>query len=130
MPAIANIAIADGKGTPITHTFVPMTTDGSLAKLINRASGTTLDGAEQLWIEYRAPKTKTGAHSYVIKMVRPVVGTVDGQEVVIRKSTTNCTLNFAANSTAADRKDEVILMSNLFANATFRLAVENLEPYY
>lgn len=130
MPAIANIAINDGKTTPVLHTFVPQTTDGSLGKLINRASAAIIDGQEQLWIEYQAPKTPNAAHRYSVKLVRPVVQAVDGVDQVVYKSTTNLTFNFSSRSTAAERKDEVALLGNLLANTTFKAAVENLEPYY
>lgn len=130
MPAIANIAIADGKTTPVTHTFQPQTTNGALAKLINRASAAIIEGQEQLWIEYQAPLTSNAGHRYTVKMVRPVVQAVNGVDQVAYKSTTNLSFNFSQRSTNAERKDDVTLLSNLLQNATFRSAVENLEPYY
>jgi hypothetical protein len=65
-----------------------------------------------------------------VKLVRPVVAQVNGVDTVVRKSTTLITMNFSQASTPADRKDEVALIKNLFSNATFAAAVENLEPYY
>lgn len=129
MPAIANIAINDGKATPVTHTFSPQTTDGSLAELLNR-SATIQAGMEQLHIEYVKPRSANAAHQYKVKLVRPVTALVSGVDTVVRKSTTTITMNFSSDSTAADRKDEVALIRNLFTNATFASAVENLEPYY
>lgn len=129
MPAIANIAINDGKASPVTHTFSPQTTDGSLAELLNRSS-TIQSGMEQLHIEYVKPRSANAAHQYKVKLVRPVVAQVNGLDTVVRKSTTTVQFNFSSDSTAAERKDEVALIKNLLTNATFAAAVENLEPYY
>lgn len=129
MPAIANIAINDGKTTPVLHTFSPQTTDGALAELVNR-SAVIQSGMEELHIEYVKPRSANAAHQYKVKLVRPVVAQVSGVDTVVRKSTTIITMNFSQASTAADRKDEVALIKNLFSNATFAAAVENLEPYY
>jgi len=129
MPAIANIAINDGKATPVTHTFTPQTTDGSVAELLNR-SATMPSGMEQLTIEYVKPRSANAAHQYKVKLVRPVIAQVAGIDTVVRKSTSSIAFNFSSDSTAADRKDDVTLLRNLLTNATFALAVENLEPYY
>lgn len=129
MPAIAAIAINDGKTTPVLHTFSPQTTNGSLAEFLNR-SATIQAGMEQLHIEYVKPRSANAAHQYKVKLVRPVTANVSGVDTVVRKSTTTLTMNFGNDSTAADRKDEVALLRNLFTNAGFISAVENLEPYF
>lgn len=129
MPAIGNIAINDGKAAPVLHTFAPQTTDGSLAELVNR-SAVIQSGMEQLHIEYVKPRSQNAAHQMKVKLVRPVVAQVNGVDTVVRKSTTTIVHNFSSESTAADRKDEGALIKNLYTNASFLAALENLEPFY
>lgn len=129
MPAIGNIALSDAEVSPVTHTFAPVTTNGSAAKLANRAASIP-KGFETLELEMVAPQSANAAHRLKFKMSFPTVETVDGQDVVVRTSTLDGVVNFSQLSTAQDRKNYAKLLSGLFANATVVTMVENLEPLY
>lgn len=129
MPAIGNIAIADAETSPVTHTFNPVTTNGSLAKLANRTA-TTIPGFETIQIDLRQPKSPLGAYQMVIGFNDPVEATVDGQVVVVRNNSASLTLNFSQSSTAQERKNTLKLMANLLGHATVVAVSENVEPIY
>lgn len=129
MPAIGPLSINDGKATPVAHVFAPVTTDGSKARFANRITGTPV-GYEKLDLELREPKSGSGAYRLIGKLVRPVLQTVDGADVVARTSTTNFDINFAQNSTAGERKDDIALIKNLLGHATLVSMVDTLEPIY
>lgn len=129
MPALAPIAVADGKATPVTHTFDPVTSNGQKARLANR-SASIPSGQETLEIEVREPGSKTAAYAVGITMTRPVVQTVDGQDVVVRQNKTSMTIYLAQTSSAADRKDDAIMLSNLLKHATVVDVIQNLSPLY
>lgn len=129
MPAIGNIAIADAETSPVTHTFSPVTTNGSLAKLANRTASIPA-GFEQLQIDLKQPKTSLGAYQLVAGFNDPVEATVDGQVVVVRNNSALLTINLSQQSTAQERKNTLKLMANLLAHATVVTVVENLEPIY
>lgn len=129
MPAIGSLSINDGQATPVAHVFAPVSTDGTKARLANRVAGLPV-GYEKLELELREPKSAAGAYRLIGKMTRPIMQVVDGVNVVVRTSTTNFDVNFAQNSTAAERKDDVALIKNLFGHATVISMVDTLEPLY
>lgn len=129
MPAIASITINDGAATPVPHVFDPVTTNGSKARWANRAAG-LLNASEVLEIEVVQGKSPTAAYRMIGSLTRPILGTVEGVEQVVRQEKMDFTLNFAPTSTSQDRKDDVTLLKNLFSNATFIAAAQNAEPWY
>lgn len=129
MPAIGNIAINDGKATPVTHTFAPVTTDGSTAELANR-SASIPQGFEVLKVEVRKPTSNTAAYRLYIEMVLPTVALVNGVDTVIRFNKASLTINISQLSSEADRKDLRVLLQNLFGHATMATVFEKLEPIY
>nr|UOL49015.1 MAG: hypothetical protein 2 [Leviviridae sp.] len=129
MPAIAAIALADGKATPVTHTFAPVTTNGSAAELANRAASIP-QGFEELDVEVRQPSSPTGSYRVEIDMVFPVVATVNGVDTVVRTSKMTLVYNASQLTTAAERKDHRVLMQNCLANSLVTQVIENLEPLY
>lgn len=130
MPAIAAIAISDGKASPATHTFSPTTTNGQKGSLDNR-SGPFPAAFENLAVEVVKPASPTGAYRLTATMKLPVTATdVGGVERVARFAKTDVTMHFSQESTEAERKDACALLSNLFANATMKEVVAKLEPLY
>lgn len=129
MPAIGNIALADAKTTPVTHTFAPVTTDGAVAKLANRAASIP-QGFETLQIEVTQPQSPTAAYRVKVKASFPTVAAVEGQDAVVRVSSFECAFNFSQLSSAQDRKDVLKLMANLFINSQMISVCENVEPIY
>lgn len=130
MPQLAAITVNDGKSTPVAHVFAPVKTDGSNAKLANR-SATIPQGYEGLELSVRDPGgSKTAAYRVFGSMTLPTVGPVNGTDAVLRASKVDFAFNFSQLSTVQERKDLLAMMSNLFAHATMKVVVENVEPLY
>lgn len=131
MPAIAAIALDDynGGGTPVTHTFTPVTTDGSKGLWANRAGGVPV-GFERLDITVREAKSSTGAHVVEANLLIPETATVDGKVVKVRETKAYIRFNFPQDGASAERIDVLTLVGNLIANAAFGTMVENIEPAY
>jgi hypothetical protein len=129
MPAIGNIVVNDAKGTPVAHTYAPVTTDGTLARLANRAA-TTPAGFETLQVDLRQPTSTTGAYRLSVKANDPVTATVDGSDVVVRNSSCELTFNFSQMSTSQERLDLLKKMSNALNHATIVAVAQNVEPIY
>jgi hypothetical protein len=129
MPAIGQISILDAKGTPVAHVFDPVTTDGAVGQLANRAA-TIPQGFEKLTLELKPPSSPTAAYRLIGKFVFPTVATVDGVDTVTRSSSAEFTFNFSQLSSSQDRKDYLKLMQNLCGHATVVTMATNLEPLY
>lgn len=129
MPAASPISINDGKATPVAHVFNPVEVSGLETVFVNRASG-ILGAEEVLRYTVSRPKSATGAYRVVGSLTRPIVQTVNGVDTVVRQNKTNFDFNFARDSTLAERTDDTALIMNLFANSSFRGAVQNAEAYW
>jgi hypothetical protein len=129
MPAIGNIVVNDAETTPVAHTFAPVTTDGSLAKLANRTA-TTPSGFETMKVEVRPPNGNGGAHRVILGMGDPTEVTVDGVVSIDRVNSFEFTFNLSQKSTAQERKNILKMASNLLNHATIVAVVENVEPIY
>lgn len=129
MPQITAIAITDGKASPATHTFSPVTSNGQKGQLANRSASFPA-AYETMELEVVKPVTPTGAYRITGKLQLPVTALVDGVEKVVRFIKMDVNIHAHQESTAAERKDAAALLSNMFANATVKTAIENLEPLY
>lgn len=129
MPAIAPISINDGAATPVAHVFSPVTTNGSTAKWANRVAAIP-NAYERLQIQLLEPTSPTAAYRMIGSLTRPILGTVDGVQVVVRQEKVDFTLNFSQTSSEQEREDDVTLIKNLFSDSTFMTAATKLEPYY
>lgn len=130
MPQLAPITLTDGKGTPASHVFAPVTTNGSSAQLSNRAASIP-QANEGLEINVRdVGSSKTAAYTVAGSLTLPTAATVDGVDQVVRTSKFEFTFRLSQQSTAQDRKDILALAASLFANATMKTVVENIEPLY
>ncbi len=129
MPVMASITINDGKVSPAAHVFDPVSTNGRKATWMNRSID-VLGASEVLSFEVVAPVRKGSAYRVIGSLTRPITATVDGQLVVVRQNKTNFDLNFSADGSLAERKDDAALIANFFANATVKTAIQNVEPFY
>lgn len=129
MPALGNIAINDGKATPVSHTFTPVTTDGYNASLANRAAPIP-QGFETLDVKVRKPASAAGAYRIDVEMTFPVVATVNGLDSVVRTSKAVLTIYESSVGSEAERKDHRVLLANLLQNSTIATVIEKLEPVY
>jgi hypothetical protein len=129
MPEVNSIVLADGKTTPVNHTFARFSVSGTVAKLINSAA-TTLIGREILTVETKQPVGRDGAHRIRIGLGMPVEATGDDGVVVSHVSSGEVILNLSQRSTAQERLDLLAILANALASTEVTAAVENVEPFY
>jgi hypothetical protein len=129
MPAIAALVINDGQGSPVAHTFSPVSTNGSKAEWADR-SPTIPSGFRQINHLVEAPNGSRTVHRMSFGYMVPVVATVNSVDTVVRYSSGQVILNIHPDSTLQERKDLLAYISNFLANATVKTSVENIEPFY
>lgn len=129
MPAIATLSINDGLATPVAHSFVPVTTDGSTAKWADKVAALPI-GYNVITDEVRQPGSTTAAYRRLTGFSFPVLATVNGVNTKVRTSSAQVIFNFAQDSTDQERKDALAYVSNYLQNATVKAAVQNIEPFY
>lgn len=110
--AIANIVVNDGKATPLAHTFIPVQ-DGAKARYVNDAGALTLKGQETLALDITRTTSSNQASTAKLSLWDPVeVTDVTGVTTVDHGSSAEARLNFAPNSTEAERTDVIMLLVN------------------
>lgn len=132
MPALAAITILDGKASPASHVFGPDNgqSDKLPASWFNRAA-TIMSGMESLTVNlFRSKTNKAAAIIQNVELIVPVVVNVAGVDTVVRSSKFKGAFYYAPDSSAAERKDLIVLVKNLFGNATFVTSGETPEPYW
>jgi hypothetical protein len=129
MPAITALTINDGQGTPVSHTFSPVTTNGSLAKWADR-SPSIPSGFRTISFEVLPPSGPRTTNKLQAGFMLPTVATVDTVDQVVRYSSGQVTLNIHPDATLQERKDFLAYLVNFFGEADVISAVENLEPFY
>lgn len=129
MPAIASLVINDGQTTPVAHTFAPVTTDGETAKWADR-SPTIPAGFKTLSIDVSPPTGSRTVYKHTTGLMDPTVATVNAVDQVVRYNSGQLVLNFHPESTVQERKNFLAYMVNAMSNASVKLSVENLEPFY
>lgn len=129
MPAIATLSINDGQGTPVAHSFAPVTTDGSKAQFADR-SPTIPSGFRTISHEVLPPNGTRTVNKIAAGFLFPVVATVDGVDKVVRYSSAQVILNIHPDSTLQDRKDALAYVANFLDHADVVSSVTNVEPFY
>lgn len=129
MPAIAALTINDGQASPAAHTFSVVSTDGARARFSDKVSGIPV-GYTNLTYEVREAKSPTGAHSAISSFELPTTAVVDGVTKRVRVSSAQLRLNFAQDSTEAERQDLVAYVTNFLSHATVKASLIAIEPHY
>lgn len=129
MPAISDISLNDGAASPVAHTFGVVSATNAKGEWAERSSG-KLNGYFRLYHEVKEPVGPKGAYRIAIGLQVPIIETVGGVQVVTRYSSLLCTLNFAQDSTAAERKDLHAYLANFLGVAAVKTASEKVEPFY
>lgn len=131
MPQVANISIADGKATPVTHVFTAKSAQsGNTPALWKNDAASIQSGKETLTILVKEGKGATSSHVFEALLKLPVVATVNTVDTVIRTSQILIRSNFAPSSTLAERKDARVLAMALLANANALDSHDNISPMY
>jgi hypothetical protein len=133
MSAIANIAIQDGQGTPVTHTFFPIQS-GASSYWRENAVGLPLIGQSTVTMTVKEDK-KSGLNRVVGVMQLPALETATGANAAGYTAAPKVgyinSFKFEyilpARGTAAQRKDLRVLAMDLFTDPQFIDAVENLN---
>lgn len=129
MPAIAALTINDGASTPVAHTFNPVSTDGAKASWADR-SPSIPSGFRQISLNVEPPNGSRTVHRMTAGYMVPVVATVNSVDTVVRYSSAQVVLNIHPDSTLQERKDLLAYVANSLGLATWKTAVENIEPFY
>lgn len=139
MAAIAPIALVDGQGTPVTHTYNPVMTGEKAMYKRNGDSAVPVVGFESLELGLKDANTSSDAVNRVKITLRipvletPTGGTPSGYVAPPRVAfTLMCNVEFILpnRSTAAQRKDMRILTSNALLNTQVAAVIEALERPY
>lgn len=130
MPNMANVAVVDGKGTPATHTFTPVTSDGWTAQWVNRLASSLYKGWERLTISFKESRVKGQANPYGVTTEIPVIQQVGGVDVVIRVSGARTTYFLAQDASDAEVADLVAIHNNTVTSTAVRDAVKLRQPWH
>lgn len=129
MPAIASLSINDGQGTPVAHTFAPVSTNGSQAKWADR-SPSIPSGFLLVNHQVEPPSGARTVHRVTMGYMMPTVATVNSVDTVVRYSSAQLVLNIHPDSTLQERKDLLAYVANSLGIAAVKTSVENIEPFY
>ncbi|DAD50120.1 TPA_asm: coat protein [ssRNA phage Gerhypos.1_43] len=129
MPAIAALTINDGAATPVAHTFSPVTTDGSSAAWADR-SPSIASGFRTISHEVVGPNGNRTVNRITAGFKVPVVATINTVDTVVRYSSAQIIWNIHPDSTLQERKDLHAYVTNYCGNASVKLSIENVEPFY
>lgn len=129
MPAIAALTINDGQTVPVAKTFNPVTTDGAKAQWADRSPSIPA-GFRQVSFEVLPPSGSRTVNRITAGYMCPTVATVNGVDTVVRYSSAQVTLNIHPEATLQERKDLLAYVANSLGLATWKTAVENVEPFY
>lgn len=129
MPALASIVINDGQGSPAAHTFAPVILQGGKARWADRAPATPA-GFLTISREIVEPTAQRTTFRLTDGFYLPVLGSVDGSDVVVRYNSTKVELNAHPDSTLQERKDQYAYLQNWLANTDVKNSFLNLEPFY
>lgn len=139
MAAIAPIAIVDGQGTPVTHTYNPVMTGDVAVYKRNGDSSVPVVGFESLSVSLKDANGSSDAVNRVkISLRIPVLETPSGGAAsgyvapprVAYFMMCNVEYILPNRSTAAQRKDLRILTSNAMLNSQCATLVDSLERPY
>lgn len=139
MPAIGNIVINDGAGTPVAHTFAPAGITGLVANYADRVGGIPV-GYPTLDVSLRPPSPQSREKMYLatIRIKTPILdvtspSTMTGiQPAPSVGYTPIAELKFwlPERSTLQNRKDLRAFVKNLMNDAVITNLVETLENVY
>lgn len=137
MPQIGNVVINDGAGTPVAHTFAPVTINGPLASYADRSGGIAV-GFPTITASLTSPTKTSRLYKARLRVVVPVLETLSNSTVsgILPAPTkgydmtADMTFLMPERSTLQNRKDLLAFAKNLLANALVTAVIENNETIY
>lgn len=135
MPQNAQITINDGKSTPVAHIFSPQRIDPATGIATwNERNTDTMVGNPALSFSMRPDNGKLRTSKGEIKLTLPKVAleTINGvtSTKVLDTAIGKIELVIPTNTTAQERKDLRVMLSNALLNATFAQAFDNVENFW
>lgn len=136
MAVIANIAIADGANTPVTHTYVPIKSGLSAEWKRTGVAGQPAVAVESLKANLKLADSASGVNKVVLDLSLPVLEQTAGSSQSgyvappALAHTPRFQVTFFAHqrSTADDRKNLRVLLSNALLNSQIIDLIDNLTP--
>lgn len=133
MASIANIVIADGKATPLNHTYVPIQ-DGPESILRTQDSTLPLIGQEVIKVKVGAVNVNVNKTELSIDLPALETATAansSGYTAAPKVAYTNrvvVSFMLPTRGTAGQRTDLRVLLKNLLTNAIVIDAIDNVVP--
>lgn len=130
MPQLAEIAVNDGKATPVSHRFQPRDIVSGVATL-TEGNGIPL-GENQL--SFSLVRTAAGRRNIKVKMILPIVQdtVVAGvtRPTLVRNCTINVDFSFSEESSTAERKDARAMIVSALNSPVLSTAINELQALY
>lgn len=135
MPQNAQITINDGKPTPVPHVFSPQRIDPVTGIATwNERNTDTMVGNPAISFSMRPDNGKMRTSKGEVKLSLPKVAleTINGvtSTKVLDTAIGKIELVIPTNTTAQERKDLRVMLSNALLNATFAQAFDNVENFW
>lgn len=146
MPTFGNIVLADGQGTPVNHTFLPVVIDlNGVAHYEDTLGGIPI-GYPRLSISLKRPTTSTQPGSSlkgavyrakikvecpVLEVTSPSTGSgIQPAPTIAYANMGEASHVIAARSTLAERKDYQAFLRNALNHPTVKAVLEDLQAIY
>lgn len=139
MSAIAPITVVDGQGTPVSHTFNPVQSVDPATYSRNGDTSVPVVAQEKVLLSLKnGANTSEAVNRAKISLLVPVLETPSGgtpsgyvaPPKVAYFIPANIEFLLPNRSTAAQRKDVRVMMSNLLLNAQVVALIDTLERPY
>lgn len=135
MATIVPIAIQDGQGTPVTHTYNPVKTGDVAMYTRNGDTAVPVVGFESVALSLKDPSGQDSVGRAKVTLRIPVLETPDGgtpsgyvaPPKVAYYLTVNMEFLLPARSTADQRKDLRVLAADLLGDAQVVSLIESFE---
>lgn len=131
MPALQNLVLTDRAGTPVNHTFTPMSRTAGVA-VVAKSSGVPIGN----WTLSIGTRRSASRRRITLKLAIPVTATetINGVSApkVVRTSYANVEFNFDVASTTQERDDIVGMLRSALADTAVLVdkTVVDLEDVY
>jgi hypothetical protein len=132
MPAIAAQAINDGQSSPVSHSYVPVSANGSRGDFADRAIATFPAGMNTIFVEVLGPSGNRTTYQWKAGFYLPLNGTEsDGTTPkVMSYDSAQVLFNFSPQSSEGRRKDARAYVANWLAKTDVINSIVNVEPFY
>jgi len=136
MGQVASIAIDDGQGTPVSHTFAPTRVGADLVEYHDKVTG-VIAGYPCITLGNRKPTLANGNYKVTLRVKLPVLETAATAAsgftpgpTVAYMLTANADIIIPSRATEAERDDLLAYFKNLLADAVVDSAVVDMDPPY